>query len=81
MTTLTLKIPEAMAAELDAEARQRHRSKSAVAREALKSYLKQTTRRSSKSCYDLAEPFVGCVKDAPADLSYNREHLKGFGRD
>lgn len=81
MTTLTVKIPESLAAELDAEARQKHKSKSSVARDALRSYLHQKNRAPKTSCYDLAEPFVGCVKDAPADLSYNEDRLKGFGCD
>ncbi len=81
MTTLTVKIPESLAAELDAEARQKHRSKSSVARDALTNYLYQKNRAPKTSCYDLAEPFVGCVKDGPPDLSSNQEYLKGFGRD
>lgn len=81
MTTLTLKIPESLAAELSAEARQEHRSKSAVARDALCSYLHQKDRTPKASCYELAKPFIGCVKDGPPDLASNKEYLKGFGRD
>jgi len=80
MTTLTLKIPEGLAAELTAEARQRHLSKSEIARDALTSYLNSKKPKSKPSCYDLMEPFVGCVKDGPADLSTNKKHLKGFGQ-
>ena len=81
MTTLTVKIPESLAAELDAEALHEHRSKSEVARDALSSYLHQKKRVQKISCYDLAKPFIGCVKDGPADLSSNKEYLKGFGHD
>ncbi len=79
MTTLTVKIPETLAAELSAEARQKHWSKSAVARDALSRYLHQKNRAPKASCYDLAEPFVGCVKEGPPDLASNKKYLKGFG--
>lgn len=81
MTTLTVKIPESLAAELDAAARQKHCSKSSVARDALGCYLHRAGRKPKTSCYDLIEPFVGCVKDAPPDLSSNKDYLKGFGHD
>ncbi len=81
MTILTVKIPENLAAELNAEARQKHQSKSAVTRDALRRYLHQKNCAPKTSCYDLAEPFVGCVKDGPPDLASNKEYLKGFGRD
>lgn len=80
MTTLTLKIPEDLAAELNAEARQKHLSKSEITRDALYNYLSSRKRTAKPSCYDLAKPLVGCVKDGPADLASNKKHLKGFGR-
>lgn len=81
MTTLTLKIHEKMAAELSVEARREHRSKSAVVREALQNYLRRKKPVADRCCYDLAEPFAGCVKDGDPDLSYGKNHLSGFGRD
>jgi hypothetical protein len=35
-----------------------------------------------KSCYDLARDLglVGAVRNAPRDLSTDRKHLQGFGR-
>ena len=80
MTTLTLKLPEELADKLTEEARQKHLSKSEVARDALTRYLGRGKKSSRTSCYDLAEPFVGCVKDGPADLSTNKDYLKGFGQ-
>jgi metal-responsive CopG/Arc/MetJ family transcriptional regulator len=80
LTTLTLKIPEELAEELSAEARLQHLSKSEVARNALARYLQQKKQTPKPSCYDLIKPFVGCVKEGPADLSHNKSHLKGFGR-
>jgi predicted transcriptional regulator len=80
MTTLTLKIPEDLAAELKSEARLRSVSKSEVAREALYKYIGRKKNKQGTSCYDLAKSFAGCVENAPVDLSTNPGHLKGFGR-
>jgi hypothetical protein len=51
-----------------------------VVREALERYLDETHEVRRGSFLDLAGDLIGCVKDAPADLSSNPKHLDGYGR-
>ena len=83
MTTLTLKIPELMAAELAAKAKRLSTSKSEVARTALDKYLHESPDGGGQSAYDVAMALgvIGCVKNGPADLATNKKHMEGFGRD
>ena len=83
MTTLTLKIPEIMAAELEAKAKRLSKSKSEVVRNALDKDLHGSGKQSEISAYDALDAmgFIGCIKDAPADLATNPKYMEGFGRD
>ncbi|VGO18455.1 ribbon-helix-helix domain-containing protein [Pontiella sulfatireligans] len=82
MTTLTLKIPETMAAELASEAKEHSVSKSEVVRSALDEYLHNPERKKEPSAYDVAKALgvIGCIKDGPEDLSTNPKHMEGFSR-
>ena len=80
MRTITCKIPEKLAAQLDALARAERRSKSAVVREALEDRLKKKRRRGSVSGYDLVKHLCGVLKGGPTDLATDPAHMKGFGR-
>jgi predicted DNA-binding protein len=79
MTTITCKLPEKLAAQLDSLARAERRSKSALVREALEDRFK--TKRSQRfvSGYDLAKKMCGVLKGGPTDLATNPAHMKGFG--
>ena len=81
MTTLTLTIPESMAAELDAKAKRMATSKSAVARNALDKYLHDSPDGGGQSAYDVAMALgvIGAIKDGPSDMSTNRKYMKGYG--
>ncbi|HEX9690746.1 MAG TPA: CopG family transcriptional regulator [Gemmatimonadales bacterium] len=79
MEPLTLKIPPRLAAELEAFARSRGASRSAVVREAIKEYLGRARTPSPASCLDLARDLVGTV-EGPRDLATNPRHLKDYGR-
>jgi len=79
MTTITCKLPEKLAAELDSLARTERRSKSALVREALEDRLKPKRRRRSVSGYDLVKHLCGSLKGGPSDLATNPAHMKGFG--
>ena len=83
MTTLTLKIPESMAAELEAKAKRLATSKSAVARTALDKYLHDSSDGVGQSAYDVAMALgvIGAIKDGPSDLATNKKYMEGFGRD
>jgi Arc/MetJ-type ribon-helix-helix transcriptional regulator len=80
MKTLTVRLPEALVAEIEAESRERQRSKSDVVRERLSRAEKSSsTARLPDSIADL----VGSVSALPADLSARKKaYLKstGYGR-
>lgn len=79
MKTLTLKLDEALYAKVDAVARRRKTTRSAVIRDALAAWVEPRNGRKVGSALDLAKDLVGCVS-GPADLSTNKAHLRGFGR-
>lgn len=79
MTTITCKVPEKLAAQLESLARSQRRSKSALVREALEERLKATRNRTPVSAFDLVKSLCGSLKGGPSDLATNPEHLKGFG--
>ncbi len=80
MKTLTVRLPEALVANIEAESRQRRISKSDVVRERL-------ARSAPPSDDPLASirDLIGSVKDdLPEDLSARKKHYLrewGFGRD
>jgi predicted DNA-binding protein len=78
MTTITCKLPDDLAAQLNAAAREERRPKSAILREALEQRL-QGSRKPVVSAFDLVKPLRGSIKEGPADLATNPEHLNGFG--
>jgi predicted DNA-binding protein len=79
MTTITCKVPEEMAAQLDSLARAERRSKSDLVREALEEKLKGKHKSRGLTGYDLAKHLCGVLKGGPSDLATNPEHMKGFG--
>ena len=79
MTTLSLKLPEAMAAKLAAVARTRNQSKSAVVRAILDECLAETESAAQGSCFEAAADLAGCVT-GPRDLSTDERHARGYGK-
>jgi len=79
MRVISLKIDELTASELEQVARNGSRSKSAVIREAIDLYLRNSSGLNSLKGLEGIEDLVGCVA-GPADLSTNRAHMSGFGR-
>lgn len=80
MKTLTVRLPEALVAEIEAESRERQRSKSDVVRERLS--LAARPRSRSARGHALAD-LVGSVDGLPPDLSRRKKaYLKttGYGR-
>ncbi len=76
MTAMSLKLPDDLAARLDAAAAKRGVSRSAFLRDVLESHLKKDDVPGSVA--DLAGDLVGCLRGA-SDLSSNASHLEGFG--
>jgi predicted DNA-binding protein len=79
MTTITCKLPEELAAQLDSLAREERRSKSAVLREALEARLQAKRGSRSVHAFDLVKHLCGSLQGGPTDLATNPEHLRGFG--
>lgn len=84
MHTVSMKLPDPLAAELAAQAERRKLSKSALIREALTRYLAEPedgeARPTPGSFLERARHLAGSVKGAPADLSDDPAHLEGYGR-
>lgn len=79
MKTLTVRLPEPLAAAIEAESRARGISKSDVVRECLQRAAGVTADNSHGAIADL----VGSVEGLPADLSSEKErylHATGYGR-
>lgn len=77
MTTISLKLPDALAARLDALARRRRVSRSELVREAVTALVEGS--RAEPSVDDLAGDLVGSL-EGPGDLATNERHMRGFGR-
>jgi Arc/MetJ-type ribon-helix-helix transcriptional regulator len=81
MKTLTVRLPESIVAEIDAESRARKVSKSDIVRERLQTGSGRGRRRSTPLA-GIAD-LIGSREGLPADLSARRkEYLKttGYGR-
>ena len=78
MTTITCKMSDRLAAEVEALARCERRSKSALIREALEERLRTARRKTTLHAYDLVKPLCGALR-GPRDLSTHPRHMEGFG--
>ncbi|HPO15310.1 MAG TPA: CopG family transcriptional regulator [Candidatus Hydrogenedentes bacterium] len=78
MKTVTLKLDEGLDKKLSATARKQGTTKSDLLRKALLLYMSSEIAVQPGSCLDLADDLIGCV-EGPADLSTNKEYIKGFG--
>jgi Arc/MetJ-type ribon-helix-helix transcriptional regulator len=79
MKTLTVRLPEQLVAQIEAESRERRLSKSDVVRERLTARSKQRAAAN----YDAIADLIGSVNGLPADLGSRKKHyLKttGYGR-
>jgi Arc/MetJ-type ribon-helix-helix transcriptional regulator len=80
MKTLTVRLPETLVAQIEAESRERKLSKSDVVRERL-SHTVRMDRQRPASLEAIAD-LIGSVKGLPPDLSARKkQYLKaGYGR-
>lgn len=78
---ITVRVPKTLGTLLQARSRAKGQTPSDVVRVALETYLGRGG--SQDSAYELAEAagLIGCVRRAPKDLSTNRRHLEGFGKN
>ena len=79
--TITCKIPDTLAARLEAAARAEHRSKSEILRESLEARLTASEANKPVTAWDLVKHLAGSVHGDPniTDLATNPEHMRGFG--
>ena len=78
MKTLTVRLPDALAAQIEAESRRRKLSKSDVVRERLTGSNRSSRRRSA--LLDAIADVVGSVDLLPGDLSaQTKKYLKSTG--
>jgi len=83
MAVISLKLAEALDAQLTAQAQRRRLSKSELVRRALSAFLQSSEQGGDglqpQSAADLLADLVGCCEDGPADLSSNPAYLSDFG--
>ncbi|OGA14061.1 MAG: hypothetical protein A3H32_16975 [Betaproteobacteria bacterium RIFCSPLOWO2_02_FULL_63_19] len=75
MKTVTVKLPDPLAAWLSKRARELGRPQSDLVRDALQ---KASEGKGGASCHDLFADVCGVI-DGPRDLSTHPKHLAGFG--
>ena len=81
MKTLTVRLPEKLAADIEAESRERRVTKSDIVRERLE--RAPATPRSTALLDSIAHLFGSVEDDLPADLSARKKHYlrtMGYGR-
>jgi Arc/MetJ-type ribon-helix-helix transcriptional regulator len=82
MAVISLKLPEALDAQLTEQALRRRLSKSELVRRALTAFLQASEgleTPTAPSAADLLADLVGCCEGGPADLSSDAAYLAGFG--
>jgi Arc/MetJ-type ribon-helix-helix transcriptional regulator len=83
MAVISLKLTEALDAQLTEQAHRRRLSKSELVRRALTAFLQSSKLgvedSAAQSAADLLADLVGCCEGGPADLSSNTAYLSDFG--
>ena len=79
MVGISLKMPEALAAEVAAVAHRKGVSKSALIREAFETFLSGDEAVRPRSALGLVADLVGSC-EGPAGLSTNKKYMEGFGK-
>jgi predicted DNA-binding protein len=79
MKTVSLKLPDNLARELERSAKRQQRGKSEIIRAALSEYLRSQKGVATTSFYDLASDLIGKF-EGPPDLATNPKYMEGFGR-
>ncbi|MBE0544781.1 MAG: hypothetical protein IH623_25870 [Verrucomicrobia bacterium] len=83
MSTLTLELPDELAARLEATSTQRQVPPAQIVREALENALPGSSSaelQPGPSAYDVLKDLVGCVDSGRTDLATNPKHMEGFGQ-
>jgi len=79
MTTLTVKMPEALRARLRDEAGERGVNCSELVRRAVEELLSAGQKPAAGSCLSRAGALAGCLKGT-RDMATHPRHMEGFGQ-
>lgn len=76
---ITIRMEPELQHEIQQLAEATGKSESDIVREAVATYVE--IKRGDETFFDRARKtkFFGCVKNAPSDLSTNKDHFDGFG--
>lgn len=77
MSTLTVELPDELAARLESVCRSRAVAPAEVVRELVATLPPATTH--GRSAYEVLAATFGCSASGLGDLSTNPKHLEGFG--
>ena len=79
MERINVRVDGRLKQQLEAEAREKGVSPSAIVRQVLEEHVRQQPQR--ESCLDIARRLgiIGSAKGLPTDLSTNPVHMEGFG--
>ena len=83
MSTLTIELPDDLAARLEAASAQKHIQPAQFVRDALEKALPNPSPEfpaDGPSAYDLMKDGFGCVSTGFGDFSTNPKHMEGYGR-
>jgi hypothetical protein len=81
MTTLTVKIPEALERGIAMAARRERVTKSELVRRAMAKYVAQIGEgHKFQSALDLAGGLIGSVRGGPVDLATNAKYMDDYGK-
>lgn len=80
MTTLTVKIPEALERSIAIAARRERVTKSELVRRAMSKYVAQASDHKFQSALDLAGGLIGSVRGGPVDLATNAKYMDDYGK-
>ena len=78
---MTLSIPDDLEQQLKMVAKNKQLTLSEYALSLLKHALTQQEQESEiVSCFDLMQNGLGCIENAPSDLSVNKDYFIGYGQ-
>jgi len=81
MKTISVTLSKTLDAKLTSAAKEQGTTTSAIVRAALTDYLARNAEPPPGSVAALAKDLIRIASGGPPDLSYNRKHMEGFGRD
>jgi hypothetical protein len=83
MSTLTIELPDDLAARLEAASAQAHVPPAQLVRATLEKALPAYTSNwpaDGPSLYERMKDAIGCIDSGVTDLATNPKHMEGYGR-